>query len=151
VRTFEFFGGVPAVLVPDNLKSGVSKVCAYDPQLNPTYRDLAEHYGIAVIPARPRHPKDKAKVEAGVLLVERWILARLRHRTLFGLAELNQAIRELCAALNQRPFKKLPDSRRHWFETLERSALRPLPVVACEALTAADRVLAHDGARLAGE
>jgi transposase len=128
VRAFAFFGGVPEIVVPDNLKAGVQAAHRYEPDLNPSYADLAAHYGVAVIPARAAKPRDKAKVEAGVLVVERWILARLRHRTLFGLAELNQAIRELCAALNQRPFKKLPDSRRHWFETLERSALRPLPV-----------------------
>lgn len=128
VRAFAFFGGVPEIVVPDNLKAGVQAAHRYEPDLNPSYADLAAHYGVAVIPARAAKPRDKAKVEAGVLVVERWILARLRHRSLFGLAELNQAIRELCAALNQRPFKKLPDSRRHWFETLERSALRPLPV-----------------------
>jgi transposase len=119
VRAFAFFGGVPEIVVPDNLKAGVQAAHRYEPDLNPSYADLAAHYGVAVIPARAAKPRDKAKVEAGVLVVERWILARLRHRTLFGLAELNQAIRELCAALNQRPFKKLPDSRRHWFETLE--------------------------------
>ena len=127
VRAFEFFGGVPAVLVPDNLKSGVNKVCAYDPQLNPTYHDLAEHYGTAVIPARPRHPKDKAKVEAGVLLVERWILARLRHQRFFSLDELNRQIASLLADLNQRPFKKLPGCRASAFAELDRPALRALP------------------------
>ena len=127
VRAFEFFGGVPAVLVPDNLKSGVNKACSYDPQLNPTYRDLAEHYGTAVIPARPRHPKDKAKVEAGVLLVERWILARLRHQRFFSLDELNRQIAGLLTDLNQRPFKKLPGSRASTFAELDQLALRALP------------------------
>jgi transposase len=126
-RAFEFFGGVPAVVVPDNLKSGVSKACRYEPDLNPSYRDLAEHYGVAVVPARVRKPKDKAKVESGVLLVERWILAALRDRQFFGLAEANQAIRTLLVKLNERPFKKLPGSRRSQFEALDQPALRPLP------------------------
>ena len=127
VRAFEFFGGTPAILVPDNLKSGVNKACAYDPQLNPTYRDLAKHYGTAVIPARPRHPKDKAKVEAGVLLVERWILARLRRQRFFSLDELNRQIAGLLAQLNQRPFKKLPGCRASAFADLDRPTLRALP------------------------
>ncbi|MEN9480680.1 MAG: hypothetical protein RLZZ298_2075 [Pseudomonadota bacterium] len=88
VRALEFFGGVPAMLVPDNLKSGVNKACYYDPELNPTYRELAVHYATAVLPARPYRPKDKAKAEAGVLLVERWVLARLRHQRFFSLGEL---------------------------------------------------------------
>ncbi len=127
VRAFEFFGGVPAVLVPDNLKSGVNKACTYDPQLNPTYRDLAQHYSTAVIPARPRHPKDKAKVEAGVLLVERWILARLRQQRFFSLDELNRQIAGLLEHLNHRPFKKLPGCRARAFADLDRPALRALP------------------------
>lgn len=126
-RAFEFFGGVPAVVVPDNLKSGVSKACRYEPDLNPSYRDLAEHYGVALVPARVRKPKDKAKVESGVLLVERWILAALRDRQFFSLAEANQAIRTLLVRLNERPFKKLPGSRRSQFEALDQPALRPLP------------------------
>ena len=89
VRAFEFFGGTTVMLVPDNLKSGVSKACRYDPELNPSYQQLASHYSIAVMPARPYKPKDKAKAEAGVLLVERWIMAKLRHQTFFSLAELN--------------------------------------------------------------
>ena len=127
VRALEFFGGAPAILVPDNLKSGVSKACFYDPKLNPTYRDLATHYGIAVIPARPYRPKDKAKAEAGVLLVERWVLARLRHQRFFSLGELNRQIGELMVALNHRPFKKLPGSRESAFAEIDRPALRPLP------------------------
>lgn len=126
-RAFEDFGGAPQIVVPDNLKSGVSRACRYEPELNPTYRDLAEHYGVAVIPARVRRPKDKAKAEAGVLLVERWILACLRHRQFFSLAELNEAIAELLVRLNDRPFRKLPGSRRSRFEELDRPALRPLP------------------------
>lgn len=127
VRAFEFFGGTPAILVPDNLKSGVNKACSYDPQLNPTYRDLAKYYSTAVIPARPRHPKDKAKVEAGVLLVERWILARLRQQRFFSLDELNRQIAGLLERLNHRPFKKLPGCRASAFAELDRPALRALP------------------------
>jgi transposase len=99
----------------------------YEPDLNPTYQEMAAHYGVAVLPARACKPRDKAKVEAGVLLVERWILARLRHQTFFSLAELNQVIAQLLADLNRRSFKKLPGSRQEWFETLERPALQPLP------------------------
>ncbi len=126
-RALEFFGGVPSIIVPDNLKRAVAKPCRYDPDLNPSYQDLAEHYGAAVIPARVRKPKDKAKAEAGVQVVERWILARLRNRTFFSLAEANAAIGELLQDLNNRPFKKLPGSRRQAFETLDRPALKPLP------------------------
>jgi len=127
VRTFEFLGGVSELLVPDNLRSGVCKAHRYEPDLNPTYADLASHYGVAVLPARVRKPRDKAKAEAGVLLVERWILAVLRHRTFFSLAELNREIARLLEQLNTRSFKKLPGSRRELFEQLERPALRPLP------------------------
>ena len=128
VRAFEFAGGLTEVVVPDNLKSGVSRPCRYEPELNPTYQDLAMHYGVAVMPARVRRPRDKAKVEVGVQVVERWILARLRDRSFFSLAELNQAIGELLARLNERRFHKLPGSRRSLFESLERPALRALPV-----------------------
>ena len=127
VRAFAFFGGVPELAVPDNLRSGVSKAHRYEPDLNPTYRDLASHYGVAVLPARVRKPRDKAKAEVGVLLVERWILAALRNRTFFSLAELNREIAKLLERLNTRPFTKLPGSRRELFEQLERPALRPLP------------------------
>jgi transposase len=128
VRAFEFFGGVPQIVVPDNAKTGVAKACRYEPDLNPTYQDLAAHYGVAVVPARPRKPRDKAKVEAGVLVAERWILAALRHRKFFGLGELNAAIAELRERLNQRPFRKREGCRASLFETLDRPALRPLPV-----------------------
>ncbi len=127
VRAFAFFGGSPALLVPDNLKSAVTHAHRYEPDLNPTYQEMAAHYGVAVLPARAGKPRDKAKVEAGVLLVERWILARLRHQSFFSLAELNQVIAQLLADLNRRSFKKLPGSRQEWFETLERPALQPLP------------------------
>ncbi len=127
VRAFTFLDGVSEILVPDNLKSGVKHPCRYEPDLNPTYAELAEHYGVAVIPARVRKARDKAKAEAGVLLVERWILAALRHRTFFSLPELNRAIAELLERLNTRPFKKLPGSRREAFEQIDRPAMRPLP------------------------
>jgi transposase len=126
VRAFQFFGCLPKVLVPDNPKVGVAKPCRYDPELNPTYQEMAHHYGLAVIPARVRKPKDKAKVEAGVLIVERWILAVLRNRTFFYLSEANQAIRELLITLNRRPFKKIPGSREELFLALDKPAARPL-------------------------
>ena len=103
IRALEFFGGVPQILVPDNLKSGVTHPCRYEPDINPTYLDLARHYGTTVIPARPGKPKDKAKVESAVLIVERWILAALRNHRFFSLAELNQAIAEKLVVFNQRP------------------------------------------------
>jgi len=127
VRAFTFFGGAPHLLVPDNLRSGVNKACRYEPDINPTYDDMATHYGSAVIPARVRKPKDKAKVEVAVQIVERWILARLRNRIFLSLQEANQAIAALVADLNTRPFKKLPGSRREAFETLDKPALLPLP------------------------
>jgi transposase len=128
VRAFAFFGGVPQLIVPDNLRAGVAKACRYEPDLNPTYADLAAHYGTAVLPARPYKPRDKAKVEAGVQLVERWILARLRHHTFFSLPELNTAISALLTELNQRPFKKLPGSRHSQFVACDQPALNPLPL-----------------------
>ncbi len=130
VRAFEYLGGVPAALIPDNHKSAVLHPDRYEPDLHPTYLDLATHYGTTILPARVRRPKDKAKVEAGVLVVERWILAALRHRTFFRLADLNAAIWELLERLNSRRFRKLSTSRRVLFETLDKPALRPLPTTA---------------------
>lgn len=127
VRAFEFLGGVPALLIPDNHKGAVLRPDRYEPDLHPTYLDCTTHYGTAILPARVRRPRDKAKVEAGVLVVTRWIVAALRHRTFFHLAELNAAIGELLTRLNARPFRKLATSRRALFETLDRPALRPLP------------------------
>ena len=127
VRAFEFSGGVPEMVVPDNTRTAVKKACRYEPELNATYRDLAVHYGTVVIPARIRKPRDKAKVEVGVQVVERWILARLRHHTFFSLGDLNREIRTLLERLNSRPFRKLPGCRRAAFETLDQPALRPLP------------------------
>ena len=127
VHAFDYFGCVPQILVPDQLRSAVSGPHRYDPDINPTYLEMAQHYGLAVIPARPRKPKDKAKVEAGVLLAQRWILACLRNRTFFSLDELNEAIAELLERLNARPFQKLEGCRRSAFESIDRPAMRPLP------------------------
>ena len=127
IRALEFFGGVPQILVPDNLKSGVTHPCRYEPDVNPTYLDLARHYGTAVIPARPGKPKDKAKVESSVLIVERWILAALRNHRFFSLAELNRAIAEKLVVFNQRLLQKMKVSRKHLFETIDKPALAPLP------------------------
>ena len=131
-RAFAFLGGVPELVVPDNLRTGVSKAHRYEPDTNPTYQDMATHYGVAVLPTRVRRPRDKAKVEAGVLLVERWILAALRRRTFFSLAELNAAIAGLLEKLNARPFKKLPGCRWAHFEALDKPALKPLPAAPYE-------------------
>jgi len=127
VRCFEFLGGCPQLVVPDNTRTGVSKACRYEPDLNPTYQEMALHYAVGVLPTRPRKPRDKAKVEVGVQIAERWILAVLRHAKFFSLAELNRAIRELLDKLNQRPFKKREGSRQSLFLELDRPALRPLP------------------------
>jgi len=127
VRALEFFKGVPEIIVPDNTTTGVKNPCRYEPDLNPTYHDMALHYSTTVIPARVGKPRDKAKVEVGVQVVERWILAALRHRTFFGLEELNQAIKERLVELNNRKFKKLGTSRRELFLTLDQPALKALP------------------------
>ena len=127
VRALSFFGGSSALWVPDNLRSAVSQASRYDPTPNPTYAEMARHYGAAILPARPYKPKDKAKVEVGVQVVERWILARLRHHRFFSLAELNAAIRGLLDELNQRPFQKQPSSRAECFKALDPPALKPLP------------------------
>jgi len=127
-RALAFFGGVPRQIVPDNLKAGVLKADWHEPGLNPTYQDFATHYGTAILPARPRRPRDKAKVEVGVQVVERWILARLRNQRFFSLAELNGAIRMLLDELNGRPMRRLGISRRQLFDELDRPALAALPV-----------------------
>jgi transposase len=127
VRALAFMGGVPAQLVPDNPKVGVDRANWYEPGLNRTYLELATHYRTAILPTRPRKPRDKAKVEVGVLVVERWILARLRNRRFFSLAELNQAIAELVADLNTRPMRRLGVSRRDLFFELDSPALKRLP------------------------
>jgi transposase len=126
-RAFEFFGGSVELLVPDNLRSGIAKACRYDPLPNATYQEFARHYACAILPARPYKPKDKSKAEVAVQVVERWILARLRHHTFFALGELNGAIRQLLRDLNERPFQKLPGNRRSAFEALDKPALKALP------------------------
>lgn len=123
----ESFGGVTEVTVPDNLRSGVTKACFYEPELNPTYAELATHYGTVVLPTRTARPRDKAAAEAGVLSVERWVLAPLRERTFFSLGDLNAAVTERVGALNARAFRGEPTSRKDLFEGTERPALRPLP------------------------
>ena len=126
-RAFRFFDGVTELQIPDNLLAGVTDANRYTPTINTTYAEMAAHYRTAVLPARPRKPKDKAKAEVAVQVVERWILARLRHHTFFSLPELNQAIAELLPDLNERPFQGQSVSRRDLYEQLDRSALRPLP------------------------
>ena len=127
IHAFEFFQGVSDILVPDNLKVGVKSPCRYEPDLNPTYQDMAQHYDTTVIPARSAKPKDKAKVETAVLVAERWILAALRNHTFFSLAELNKAITIHLKKLNHRRFKKLDTTRRQLYETVDKPALKPLP------------------------
>jgi transposase len=131
-RMFKAFGGVPAVLVPDNLKSAITKACRYDPVVSSAYYALAKHYDTSVIPARAAKPRDKAKAEAGVLLVERWILAALRNRKFFSLDELNQAIEELLIKLNSKKFQKLDGSRQSLFDSIDKPALKPLPTTEFE-------------------
>jgi hypothetical protein len=127
VRCFEFLGGVPRLVVPDNLKSGVTSACRYEPDLNPTYLRLATHYGIAVVPARVRKPRDKAKVENAVQQVERRILACLRNHKFHSVGEINAAILPLLKALNAEKMKAFGASRQQLFEMLDQPALRPLP------------------------
>ncbi len=126
-KAFEYFGGVPRILVPDNLKSGVTNSCQFEPEANPTYADMAEHYNTAIIPARPYTPKDKAKAEGSVLIVERWMVTRLLKQRFYSLNALNKAIAELLTALNHKPFQKRQGSRHSQFVEHEKAALRPLP------------------------
>lgn len=126
-RACEFFGGVTEAVVPDNLKSAVSHPSYYEPDLNPTYRDWGEHYGVAILPARPYRARDKAKAEVGVQVVQRWIVAALRKRKFFSLEEMNQAIAELLVRLNGRPFRKREGCRAALFAQLDQPALKPLP------------------------
>ena len=127
VQALNYFGGIPEIIVPDNLLSAVTKTHRYEPKINASYLQLAEHYQTAIIPARPRKPKDKSKAEIGVQIVERWVMARLRHQSFFTLSSLNQAIRLLVDELNDKPFQTLPGSRRSQFEQLDKPVLRPLP------------------------
>jgi transposase len=126
-RAFAFYNGVTAIVVSDNLKAGITKACFYEPAVNRTYAEMAAHYGTAIVPARPRRPRDKAKAETAVLLATRWIIAKLRNRQFFSLTDLNAAIRDCVTTLNDRPSRHLGTSRRALFEGLERSALKPLP------------------------
>ena len=127
VRAFQFFGGLPKILRPDNPKTGVKSPNYYEPDLNPTYQEMAEYYQVAVLPARVRKPRDKGNVENGVQNVERWVLAPLRHQTFFSEAEANRAIKARLEALNNRPMAHLGKSRRQLFAELDQPELRPLP------------------------
>jgi transposase len=127
VRMLEYFGGVPELVIPDNLKTGVTYASYYEPEINATYADWAAHYGTAVLPTRVVRPRDKAKVETAVQIVEREILAPMRDRTFFSLSEVNHAMRERLEQLNTRPFQKLPGTRRSLFDATDRLALRALP------------------------
>lgn len=127
VRALEYFGGAPAALVPDQLKSGVTRSCRYEPEVQRTYEELAEHYGTTVLPARPRRPRDKAKVEVAVQIAQRWILARMRDEVFHSIASMNARIRELLEDLNGRTMQRYGKSRRELFDEIERAALRPLP------------------------
>lgn len=131
-HAFQFFDGVPEVVVPDNPKAAINKPCRHEPEINQAFQSMASHFGCAVIPARVRKPKDKAKVEAAVGIVTRWIFARLRNRDFYSLEELRLAVRPLLEELNNRPFKKLPGSRRTAFENIDKPALRPLPATPYE-------------------
>lgn len=127
VHAYEYFEGVPEITVPDNPKTAVLRACWYDPDLNPTYREMGRHYKTAIIPARPRKPKDKAKVENAVLVAQRWILAALRNHTFFSIEQANEAVWAKLEELNDRKFQKLDCSRRELWETVDRPALRALP------------------------
>ena len=127
MRAFEYLGGVPGAVVPDQLRTGVSVPCRYEAGIQRTYQELAEHYGTVILPARPGHPRDKAKVEVAVQVAERWILARLRNQSFFSLIELNGRIAELLAELNGRPMRVYGASRRELFERFDKPALKPLP------------------------
>ena len=131
-RAVEFFGGVPDLVVPDQLKSGVTRACRYEPGVQRTYDEWSQHYGTTILPARPRKPRDKAKVEVAVQVVERWILARIRNETFFSLHELNKRIFELLGDLNARPMRAYGQSRRERFEQIDQPALHPLPTTPYE-------------------
>lgn len=128
VRAFVFFDGVTAQIVSDNLKSGITKACFYEPAVNRSYAEMAAHYGTAIVPARPGKPRDKAKVEVAVQVATRWIIAKLRNRRFFSLAEINADIRELVTQLNARVTRHLGTSRRALFDEIERPALKALPI-----------------------
>jgi transposase len=144
VHSFEWLGSLPQIVVPDNLRSSVTKAHRYEPEVNRTYAEMAEHYGVAVIPARPYKSRDKAKAEVSVQIAERWIIARLRNEHFTSLGEANGQIRELVGWINDRPFKKLPGTRRSVFESLERPVMRPLPETRYEFATWRSCKLAFD-------
>lgn len=128
MNALEFYQGCPQLLVPDNTKTGVTRACIYEPDLNPTYQEFAMRYQVGVMPARPRKPRDKAKVESAVQVVQRWIVMRLRQRRFLSIREANEAIRELLMDLNNRPFRKRRDEcRASLFAKIDRPALQPLP------------------------
>ena len=127
MRALEFFGVVPQIIMPDQLRSAVSRPCLYEPEINATFAEMGKHYGCAIVPARPRKPRDKAKVEVGVQIAQRWILACLRNRIFFSLDELNVAIAELLERLNARPLSKTCERRLALFETIDRPCMKPLP------------------------
>jgi transposase len=127
IAAFEYFHGTTQLIVPDNPRTGVTRACRYEPDLNRTYHEMSQHYGVAILPARPYKPRDKAKVENAVLLAERWILAALRHERFYALAELNQSIGQLLEKLNHRPFRKREGNRASLFDEVDRPALQPLP------------------------
>ncbi|MFH0925545.1 MAG: IS21 family transposase [bacterium] len=127
IKAFEYFGGCPEIIVPDNLKAGVKRSCIYDPELNPTYAEMADHYDVAVLPARPYKPKDKAKVENAVLNAQRRVLATIRNKTFFSLSELNQGIDDALDDLNSREMQVVKKSRKQLFNELDKPALRGLP------------------------
>jgi transposase len=132
VRTLEYLGGAPAAWVPDQLKSGVTRACRYEPEAQRTYEEMAQHYGTTVLPARPAHPRDKAKVEVGVQIAQRWLLARIRNEVFHSLGELNNRLRELLVDLNARVMRRYGASRKDLFDRMERAALRPLPATRFE-------------------
>jgi transposase len=132
VRMFEYFCGTPQIMVPDQLRSTVSGPDRYDPEINPTYAELAQHYSIAIVPARAGEPRDKAKVEGAVLIAQRWIVACLRNIKFFSLSDLNAAVGVLLEKLNSRPFRKLQGNRRKAFEDLDRPILKSLPLTRWE-------------------
>ena len=127
MHAFAYWGSVPALAIPDNTETGVTKACRYDPDLNPTYHNFAVHYGFGVMPARPYKPRGKAVVESAVQVAQRWIVAALLHRQFFSLEETNQAVGELLERLNHRPFRKWEGTRASVFEAFDRPALKPLP------------------------
>ena len=136
-RALAFYGGVPALIVPDNPRALIAEANRYEPRANDTVLDFARHYGTSFLPARPYHPQDKAKAESAVQIVERWIMARLRHQRFASVGEVNQAIAPLLQRLNERPFQKLPGSRASAFAQLDAPALSPLPMQRYEMATSA--------------